>query len=94
MDGIICVPLSKQQFEDLHDNGDRYDGPNRCGPWKMTKGPDCYFSGNLTDSADATPSPLVRTGDCKSMDNDELDFSSKGITSVPEDVFANMENVK
>ena len=87
VDGIICVPLSEQQLLDLD-----YNGPDRCGPWEIDFD-GCTFSGNLTDSADVSPSPLVRTGDCASSSG-YLELSSKGITSVPEDVFANMEGVR
>jgi hypothetical protein len=56
----------------------------------MSVGGGCTFSGNLTDSAAASPSPLARTGDCFNTWIATLDLSNKGITSLPEDVFADM----
>jgi hypothetical protein len=75
-----CAPLSVQQRTAMI----AYYGPVTCTsiPWTLAFG-GCSFNG------DHAGAPLVRSGSCPTQAG-TLDLSSKGITSVPPEAFANM----
>ena len=61
---------------------DHYGHSSADDPWSVTCG-GCTFSGNYAGA------PLARTGSC-ATDCTELDLSSRAITSMPGDPFADM----